>query len=222
MVSSGPILVISCGPDPSRYLINEKWASLTEAIATRISVVWARSANEVVAQLGYYVPAGILVLDAGFTASRRDRDTVAGQLNMYAQMGGTVVFTGVFPAVVEPAAFHHVFREFDLDWRFVGYEVHAGGRLNPYAAVANGHLRAQLVAMPSVCELSQLTVRVSSADEILYESFPQKDPQKYENAHLQSAIVMARVGDGYVALVGDRENEETTRTTILAMFKLVP
>ncbi|TQV95694.1 hypothetical protein IF1G_05523 [Cordyceps javanica] len=184
------------------------------------SPLLATSAGEVTERLGYYVPAGVLVLDAGFTADGDDRAAVAGLLNMYAQMGGTVVFAGVFPAVVEPDALRLVFREFGLDWRFAGYEMHAGGRLNPWAGVVfSGHLRDQLVAMPSVCELSQLTVRVRSADDVLYELYPQDQTRR---AHVESAVVMAPVGDGYVAFVGDRENEETTRATILAMFKLVP
>lgn len=219
MVADAPLLVISCGPDPSRYLINEKWASLTRALGARIDVVWATSAAEVAERLAYYVPAGILVLDAGFTANDRDCDTVLGLLNMYAHMGGTVVFAGVFPAVVEAPALRRVFAEFGLNWRFVGYELHAGARLHPWAGViVSGHLREQLVAMPSVCELSQLTVRVQNTDDVLYEIYPQSTPR----THIESAVVMAPVGDGHVALVGDRENEETTRATILAMFKLVP
>ncbi|KAJ4150750.1 hypothetical protein LMH87_011485 [Akanthomyces muscarius] len=218
MVNGSPILIISCGPDPSRYLINDKWASLTQEIAARIEVVWARSVDEIKGKLGYYVPAGILVLDAGFTTSAGDLETVADLLNMYAQMGGTVVFAGVFPAVVEPRALQHIFGAFGLDWSFVGYEVHTGARLNPHAsAIADGHLAEQLVSLPSVCELSQLTVKVGSAADALYEIYP----QQYERANIESGIVMAKVGDGYVALVGDRENERSTRTTIVAMLKLV-
>ncbi|OAR01928.1 hypothetical protein LLEC1_02391, partial [Akanthomyces lecanii] len=146
MVNESPILIISCGPDPSRYLINDEWASLTQEVAARTEVVWAR-----------------------------------------------------------------------LDWAFAGYEVHTGGRLNPHAGViADGHLAAQLVSLPSTCELSQLTVRVGSADDVLYEIYS----DRYERARIESGIVMARVGDGYVALVGDRENEASTRATIVSMLKL--
>lgn len=218
MANGSPVLIISCGPDPSRYLIDHKWASLTREIAARAEVVWARSVDEIRAKLGYYVPAGILVLDAGFTTDADDLETVTGQLNLYAQMGGTVVFAGVFPAVAEPWALKHIFGALGLGWSFVGYEAHAGGRLNPHAGViTDGHLAAQLVALPSVCELSQLTVKVSSAADALYEIYP----RHYERANIESGVVMARVGDGYVALVGDRENEASTRTTIVAMLKLV-
>ncbi|KAJ6779559.1 hypothetical protein PWT90_11264 [Aphanocladium album] len=217
------ILIVATGPDSSLYLINQEWATLTNDISTRADVDWATSGASVAEKLRYYTPAGILVLDAGWTVDRRERRGMIGHLARYAaQGGGTVVFAGVFPAVVSASAFRAVFPAFGVDWDFVGYENPVRARLNPRATVVAGgaarrHLARELPWMPSLVELSQLTVRLGSLEDVLYAI----EETRSRRTGVESGIAMAPVGRGHVAFVGDRENEATTRTIILAMFQLL-
>lgn len=216
------LLVISCGPDPSRYLIDFEWVSLIQELKTRVELIWATTVTEIVIKLRDSAPVGILVIDAGWTEDPHECRTTVGMLKRYAESGGIVLFAGVFPAVISVKAFRFVFPFFDVDWEFSGYESPVRSRLNPYAALfePGGALAREVASMPSVVEMSQLTLRTKEADQVVYapeELKTRLDPEK----KIESGVLMAPLGSGYVGFVGDRENVATTKTVVLAMFNIL-
>lgn len=205
------VLLISCGPDSSKYLIEEIWGSLTRAIASKARVARASSVSKTIALLrSSAVYTGILVLDAGYT-THRDRDQVTNLLQQRASNGASVVYGGVFPAVVDPQGFAGVFSRFGVGWRMGSYITGVTSRIAVSHRSTINDFQDQIPWMYPEVEMSMLAVRDVGREHIWYNS----DQREVSGA------VMARIGRGHVGFVGDREGSDGGKTIILAMLRLL-
>lgn len=162
-------------------------------------------------------PKVIIATDHGLTEP--DNAESLAKVVSYVRNGGLLIFGLDFPDLVDIDAFNQLFtQEFGLPWKRGDYH-RADFQVNPNCTLPTGATR-DLLPQP----YSMKAVHIANAhphEKILLPVLGGISPSRVFPQALtgqeQAAVVCAKVGSGFVAYVGDVNNEDQSNDVILAL-----
>ena len=203
-----------------RSFLDESNSSLIDNLYKSAQLKRAKTASGAIQYLEANNPRSILVTDEGLTTT--ENRAVLDKVVSYVRNGGLVIVGLHFPSFTNMDAFDKFFDEtFSLTWQHGDYH-RSDFQLNPSCSLPTGVASNSLPAPYSMKVLHVKNARpyekifIPVADAITQSHvFP---PEYVDQA--QAAVVGAKVGNGYLAYVGDVNSEEGSDNIILSLCGL--
>ncbi|KIY71250.1 hypothetical protein CYLTODRAFT_369569 [Cylindrobasidium torrendii FP15055 ss-10] len=179
---------------------DEMHTHLLSALRSKTTVMQATSSKDALRLLASPALQGVLCVDPGVTD--RKHKQVADALKAYvSQHGGTVLFAGLFSSFITPPDLKKFFSSvWGLRWE-----------MGPYNRRVFARRDAELLAA------DQYSMKAASLKGIEDGHAVYRDPYSHE---VEAPVVRAKVGNGYVAYVGDVNAEEESTEVVLGLLKL--
>lgn len=199
--------------------LDQQYASLIDGISQSAQLKRAKSAAGAIRYLDSNTPKAIVVTDEGLT--KPGNTDLLSRIQSYLQNGGVVIFGLHFPSFVTDT-FDSFFEEsFGVTWKRGNYQ-RGTFQVNNFYTLPRGVVASSL---PSAYSMKALHVRGAKPQEKLFVPVPGSKTQSMVFApadvdQSQAATVGARIGNGFLAYVGDVNGEEESDAVILALCGL--
>ncbi|KAL2059989.1 hypothetical protein VTL71DRAFT_9811 [Oculimacula yallundae] len=197
--------------------LDQQYATLIDEISKSAQLKRAKSASGAIRYLDSNTPKAIIATDDGL--SKSENAAVLAKILSYLQNGGVVVFGLHFPNFVTDVMFENLFKgSFGLGWKRGNYQ-RGTFEVNTFYTLPRGVASSSL---PSAYSMKALHVRDAKLQERIFVPVAGSKTQSMVFApsdvdRSQAAIVGARIGNGYLAYVGDVNGEEESDRVILAL-----
>lgn len=213
-ISSPEILLLSLS---CQSFFDESYTSLIDSLCKSAQLKRAKTASGTIRYLDANHPTHILVTDEGLTEAKHQ--AVLDKVVSYVRNGGVVIVGLHFPSFVNFDACNDLFtKAFGLPWKSGDYH-RTDFQLNPSCSLPPG---VASNSFPPPYSMKTLHVKGAQPHEKIFvpigDAMTQShvfSPEKVSQE--QAAVVGAKVGDGYVAYVGDVNGEKGSDRVILAL-----
>lgn len=213
-ISPPEILLLSLS---SQSFFDESYSSLIDGLHNSAQLKRAKTASGAVRYLEANNPTRILVTDEGLTKAKNK--AVLDLVVSYVRNGGLVIVGLNFPNYINMDAFDKFFNEaFSLPWKRGDYH-RSEFQLNPSCSLPTGVASNSFPAPYSMKALHVTSAQphekifVPIANAVIQSRVFSPEPVSQE----QAAVVGAKVGNGYLAYVGDVNGEKGSDRVILAL-----
>jgi hypothetical protein len=204
-----------------RSFFDESNASLIDNLYKSARLKRAKTASGAIQYLEANNPSSILVIDEGLTMA--ENRAVLDKVVSYVRNGGLVIIGLHFPCFTNMITFDKFFNEtFSLPWRHGDYH-RTSFQLNPSCSLPTG---AASNSLPAPYSMKALHVKDAQPHEKIFVPVANATtqshvfPPEYVDQS-QAAVVGAKVGNGYLAYIGDVNSEEGSDNIILSLCGLV-
>jgi len=200
--------------------LDETYSSLIDDLDKHARLKRAKSTASVIQYLKANNPKAILVTDEGLTEAKNR--PVLDKVVSYLRNGGLVIIGLHFPNFTAMDVFDEFFgKAFGLPWVHGDYH-RADFQFNPSSTLPANVASASL---PAPFSMKVLHVKNARPEEKIFIPVPEAMTQSHVFPpsyvdQAQSAVVGAKVGDGYVAYVGDVNGEQGSNKVILSLCGL--
>jgi hypothetical protein len=200
--------------------LDEAYSSLIDDLDKHACLKRAKAAAGAIRYLEANNPKAILVTDEGLTKAKNR--SVLDKVVPYLWNGGLVIIGLHFPHFTTRDVFDKFFGSaFGLSWLRGDYH-RTDFQFNPSSTLPANVASASL---PAPFSMKVLHVTNARPEEKIFVPVPEATTQShvFPPSHVdqaQAAIVGAKVGDGYVAYVGDVNGEEGSNKVILSLCGL--
>lgn len=206
------ILLISLASQP---FFDESYLSLLDNLCNSAHLKRAKTARGAIRYLEANNPSSILVTDEGLTKTKHR--AVLDKVASYIRNGGLVIVGLHFPKFTETDVFDKFFNEtFGLPWQQGDY-LRCYFQLNPSCSLPTG---VSSNSFPAPYSMKVHLVKNAQPHEKIF--VPEADAifkSQYVDP-AQAAVVGAKVGNGYLAYIGDVNRGEGSDNIILSLCGL--
>ncbi|KAI9769772.1 MAG: hypothetical protein M1840_003766 [Geoglossum simile] len=202
-----------------RSFFDEAHSSLIDSLYGSALVKRAKTASGAVKYFEANNPGCILVTDEGLT--KTENRAVLDKVVAYVRNGGLVVVGLHFTNFTNMDAFDQFFETLGLPWRRGDYQ-RSDFRLNPSCSLPTGVASSSL---PAPYSMKVLHIKNAQPHEKIFIPVADAMSQSHVFApeyvdQAQAAVVGARIGNGYLAYVGDVNSEKGSDNIILSLCGL--
>ncbi|KAH0594997.1 hypothetical protein MHUMG1_07295 [Metarhizium humberi] len=164
-------------------------------------------------------PSAILITDEALTL--RDNISVWEAVLAYVRRGGTAIIMGLFPSFVKPDSVKPFFSRAGLDWGVGSYHRTTLALNLSAVGVANTQTLPQRYSQKAVfvnnVAAEEMWYKTDDGSKVQSRVFP---PTSAKVAG-ETAVALAKVGEGKLGYVGDVNAEDGSNSVVLAMCGLV-
>ncbi|CZT04072.1 uncharacterized protein RCO7_05669 [Rhynchosporium graminicola] len=200
--------------------LDQQYASLIDRISQSAQLKRSKTVSGAIRYLDSNTPKAIIATDEGL--AKPENAAFIPRLLSYLQNGGVVIFGLHFPNFVTDVMFENLFKgSFDLAWKRGDYQ-RGTFEVNDFYTLPRGVAPSSL---PSAYSMKALHVRDAKPQERILVPVAGSKTQSMVFApsdvdRSQAAVVGARIGNGYLAYVGDVNGEEESDDVILVLCGL--
>jgi hypothetical protein len=203
-----------------QLFFDEMYSSLLESFRSSVQLRRAKTASGVMQYLATNSPKAIVVTDEGLTKAKNS--AVLDRVVSYVRNGGLVIVGLHFTSFTQMDVFDKFFNEgLSLPWKHGDYH-RTTFQLNSSSSLPTG---VASNSFPAPYSMKVLHVKYAEPHEKIFVPITDAMTQSHVFSpeyvdQTQAAVVGTRLGDGYIAYVGDVNAEKGSDDVILRLCGL--